>query len=198
MEYTKTLNKIIESLHRLPGIGPKMAERLSLHVLKMKDEDVINLSQALLDVKKNIKYCSICGSITEDDICSICTDLTRNKEVLCVVEQIQDVWAIERTREYKGLYHVLLGSLSPLDGIGPNEIRIKELLERLKNENIKEIIIATNPTVEGEATAMYISKLIKPFVSKVSRIAHGVPVGADLEYTDEVTIARAMEGRQEI
>jgi recombination protein RecR len=198
MQYTKTLNKVIEAFNRLPGIGPKMAERLSLHILKMKDEDVLILANAILEVKKNIKNCSICGSITEDDTCSICTDLTRNKDILCVVEQVQDVWAIERTREYKGLYHVLLGSLSPLDGIGPNEIRIKELLERLKHQNIQEIIIATNPTVEGEATAMYISKLIKPFVSKVSRIAHGVPVGADLEYTDEITIARAMEGRQEI
>ncbi|MFH1715512.1 MAG: recombination mediator RecR [Elusimicrobiota bacterium] len=198
MEYTHSLNKLINALHSLPGIGPKMAERLSFHVLKMKIDDVKRLSDALIEVKQRIRNCSICGSITESDPCVICRDTRRDKKTICVVEQPQDVWAVERTREYKGLYHVLLGALSPLDGIGPDDLSIKPLLERMRGGDVQEVIVATNPTVEGEATAMYLSKLLKPIINRITRIAHGVPVGADLEYTDGVTIAKALEGRNEI
>lgn len=198
MEYTITLNRCIAALHRLPGIGPKMAERLALHLVKMSPTDVHALAHALVEVKEKIMYCSVCGAITEHDPCALCSDERRAKNNVCVVEQPQDVWAIERSREYKGQYHVLMGALSPLDGIGPEQLRIKALLARMETHAIEEVILATNPTVEGEATALYLAKLLRPLVQKISRIAHGVPVGADLEYTDEVTIAKAFEGRNEM
>jgi recombination protein RecR len=166
--------------------------------LKAPEDDIKQLSKALLDVKANVRYCSVCGNLTERDPCIICTNVKRNRQIICVVEEPNDLLAIERTREYNGLYHVLMGTLSPLDGIGPEDIRIQELLTRLREEPCEEIIIATNPNVEGEATAMYLAKLLKPLGIKITRIAHGIPVGGDLEYADEITMTRALEGRREL
>lgn len=194
--YGNPVSRLIEELSKLPGIGGKSAQRLAFYIINMPEENALSLSNAITEAKKNIKYCSICCNLTDNDICSVCDDLSRNKNVIMVVEDPRDMAAYERTREYKGVYHVLHGAISPMNGIGPSELKIKELLERLKNENIEEIIIATNPNVEGEATAMYLSRIIKPLGIKVTRIAHGVPVGGDLEYVDEVTLSRALEGRQ--
>jgi recombination protein RecR len=191
------VNRLIEEFSKLPGIGVKTAQRLTFHVLDMNLSDVEKFSNALIDAKKNIKYCSVCSNMTDNDPCLICKDINRDKQYICVVQEPRDVIAMERTREFNGLYHVLRGAISPLEGIGPDEIRIKELLARL-NENIKEVILATNPNVEGEATAMYISRLLKPLGIKVTRLAHGIPVGGDLEYADEVTLSKALEGRREL
>ena len=195
--YGGYVNRLIEQLSRLPGIGGKSAQRLAFHIINMPEKDAELLADTILSAKKNVKYCSKCFNITDTDPCTICSNPKRIQSSIMVVEDSRDMAAYEKTGEYKGLYHVLQGVISPLKDIGPNDIKIKELVSRL-DENVKEVIVATNPTVEGEATAMYISRLIKPMGIKVTRIAHGVPVGSDLEYVDEVTLSRALEGRREM
>ena len=195
--YIKPLAELIDEFARMPGVGKRSAARMAFHVLKMSEGEVKNLARAILNAKSSIKYCSICCNLTDTDPCAICESTKRDTGIICVVESAKDVIAIENTHEYKGLYHVLHGVISPMDGVGPEDIRIKELLNRI-NDGVKEVIVATNPTVEGEATAMYISKLLKPFGVATTRIAHGLPVGGDLEYADEVTLTRALEGRREI
>jgi recombination protein RecR len=197
-QYTESIGRLIDELTKLPGIGEKTAQRLTFFLLKTPEEDVKQLAQALVDVKARVQYCSVCGNITEHDPCAICSSVKRNRTIICVVEEPNDLLAIERTREYKGLYHVLMGTLSPLDGIGPEDIRIQELLKRLQEEPCEEVILATNPNVEGEATATYLARLLKPLGIKITRIAHGIPVGGDLEYADEMTMTRALEGRREL
>lgn len=189
--------RLINSLSHLPGIGGKTAQRLAYFIINMPEDDVMDMVAALTEVKKKIHYCSVCGDFTDSGVCGICRDSGRDGSTICVVRDPRDVVAMERLGEYRGLYHVLHGTISPMDGIGPDDIRIKELLSRL-NSGVTEIIMATNPDVEGEATAMYIARLIKPMGIKVTRIAHGVPVGGDLEYTDELTLSKALEGRREI
>lgn len=196
MEYTKPLAQLIEFFQKFPGIGPKSAQRMAFHLLKMPLGEVKRFSQILVEAKENIHYCSICFNMSASNPCEICSDTRRDKSVICVVAETKDLIAIEKTREYKGLYHVLQGTLSPLDGIGVEDIRIKELLVRAADENIKEVILALSPSVEGEATSMYITKLLKPFNIKISRIAFGIPVGSDLEFADEITLAKAIEGRR--
>jgi len=196
--YALPIANLIEQFSKLPGIGRKSAQRLAFFVLEMDRDDALRLSQAIIEAKDKIKFCSVCGNFTDSDICTICKDSARDRKTICVVEGPRDVVAMERTKEYKGLYHVLHGTISPMDNIGPSDLNIKGLLDRLKEDEIKEIILATNPTVEGEATALYISKLIKPLGVKVTRIAHGIPVGGDLEYFDEVTLAKAMYNRTEM
>lgn len=192
------LTKLIEQFESLPGIGRKSAQRLAYHVLAMPDEKAKAFADAIITAHQKIKRCSICQNFTDSDICPVCSDTARDRGTICVVEDPQDVMAIERTREYKGLYHVLHGLISPMDGIGPDQICIKELLSRIQTEKVTEVIMATNPTVEGEATAMYIARLLKPLNIKVTRLAYGIPVGSNLEYADEVTLYRAIEGRSEI
>lgn len=196
--YSAPVARLIEEFEKLPGIGHKTAQRLAFHVLNLPEEKVENLSDAIKEAKKRTRYCSICSNLTDVDPCAICSSNSREHSVICVVEDPRDVIAMERTREFKGLYHVLHGAISPMEGIGPEDIKIKELLARIRDGNIKEVILATNPNIEGEATAMYISKLIKPLGIKATRIAHGIPVGGDLEYADEVTLAKSLEGRREI
>lgn len=190
------LTNLIEQFERMPGIGHKSAQKLAFYVLGMSDEEAKRFADNILLAKEKIHRCRVCCDLTDSDVCSICADDKRDRSVICVVESSKDVMAIERTREFDGLYHVLHGAISPMNGIGPEELTIKELISRLSDDGIKEIIMATNPTVEGEATAMYISRIIKPMGIKVSRLAYGVPVGADLEYADEITLTRALEGRQ--
>ena len=197
-QYAKPLNKLINELSKLPGIGGKTAQRLAFHILSMEDNDAFELSDAIRDAKSSMTYCSVCGNHTDSDPCSICMDESRDKSVICVVENPKDVAAMEKIREYKGYYHVLHGAISPMDGVGPDDINLKSLILRLQDENVKELIIATNPNIEGEATAMYIARLIKPSGIKVTRIAHGIPVGGDLEYADEVTLLKAVEGRRQL
>ncbi len=182
----------------MPTVGPKTAQRLAFYILRMPKEDAARLSQAILDAKAKIHYCSTCFHITDIDPCAICTNPSRSQTVICVVEDPRDVLAMERTREYRGLYHVLHGAISPLDGVGPDDLKIAELLTRVKSGEVTEVIIATNPRVEGEATAIYLAKILKPMGIKVTRIAHGLPVGGDLEYADELTLAKALEGRREM
>ena len=189
---------IIEAFEKLPSIGSKTAARLAFHILDATEEETNEFVSAILKAKQNLKYCSICNNITDVDPCPICNNPKRDQSIICVVEDVRDVVAMERTHEFKGVYHVLHGSISPMNGIGPDDIKIKELLSRLMDGTVKEIILATNPRVEGEATAVYISKLVKPMGIKVTRIAHGIPVGGDLEYTDEITLSKALEGRREI
>ena len=196
--YSPTIERLIENFEKLPSIGHKTATRLAFHMLNLKEEDTKEFINSIIEAKKNLKYCSKCFNITDTDPCPICSSPKRDQSTICVVEDVKDVVAMEKTHEFKGVYHVLHGSISPMNGIGPEDIKIKELLERLKDVDVKEIIIATNPRVEGEATAIYLSKLIKPLGIKVTRIAHGIPVGGDLEYTDEVTLSKALEGRREI
>lgn len=196
--YAKPLNKLINELSRLPGIGGKTAQRLALHILSVSDEEAFALADAIRDAKEKMTFCSVCGNLTDTDPCSICADDTRDKSTICVVESPKDVLAMEKIREYRGYYHVLHGVISPMDEKGPDDINLKSLIPRLRDENVKELIIATNPTIEGEATAVYIARLIKPSGIKVSRIAHGIPVGGDLEYADEVTLLKAVEGRREL
>lgn len=196
--YAAPIAKLIEAFTKLPGIGNKTAQRLAFYLLDMPQKEAEELAYAIINAKRSIRYCEVCCNITDKDKCSICSDGKRDESIICVVEDPRDVVAMEKTREFKGLYHVLHGAISPMDDIGPDEIRIKELLSRIRTGNIKEIILATNPNIEGEATAMYISKLIKPLGVKTTRIAHGVPVGGDLEYADEVTLMKALEGRREI
>ena len=196
--YGEPVTQLIEALSRLPGIGGKSAQRLAFHIIRMPKDRAENLSQAIQRAIDNVRYCSTCCNLTDTDPCGICTSSKRDTQIIMVVEDPRDMAAYERTHEYHGLYHVLHGVLSPMNGVGPNDLRIGELLKRLQLNTIAEVITATNPTVEGEATAMYISKLLKPLGIKVTRIAHGVPVGGDLEYVDEVTLTRALEGRVEI
>jgi recombination protein RecR len=191
------LLRLIEELQRLPGIGPKGAQRLAFHLLKTPREDVDRLADAMRDVKERVTYCSVCNNITDADPCAFCRSDSRDRHVICVVEEPQNVTAIEKTREFKGLYHVLMGALSPLQGVGPDDLKIKGLLSRIGN-GVSEVILATNPNVEGEATAIYLARLLKPLGVKVTRIAMGVPVGSDLEYADEVTMHKALEGRREV
>ncbi|QSX08189.1 recombination protein RecR [Alkalibacter rhizosphaerae] len=196
--YSESLSKLINELARLPGIGHKTAQRLAMHILKVPKEESSALAQAIVEAKEKIRYCKVCFNITDQDVCRFCSDPRRDDKFLCVVQEPKDIVAIEKTRDYRGRYHVLQGAISPMEGIGPNDIRIKELLLRLQQMDVEEVIIATNPTIEGEATAMYLAKLIKPSGIKVTRIAHGIPVGGDLEYADEVTLAKSFEGRHEI
>ena len=192
------LTELINQFSRLPGIGKKTAQRLAYSILEQPPERAKSFAEALVNAREKIHFCSICQSLTDLEVCQICSDELRDKSVICVVEDPRDVMAFERTREYKGVYHVLHGVISPLDNIGPDKLRIKELMARLSDGTVKEIIMATNPTVEGEATASYISRLVKPMGIKVTRLAYGIPVGGDLEYADEYTLARALEGRNEI
>lgn len=189
------LAKLVEQFERLPGIGHKTAQRLAFYVLNLPDTEAQAFARAITEAKEKIHYCKICQNLTDGETCSVCQDTRRDNSVICVVEDPRDVIAIERTHEFDGLYHVLHGTISPVDGVGPDQIRIKELLARLQEDTVEEIIMATNPTVEGEATAMYISRLFKPLGIKVTRLAYGIPVGGDLEYADEVTLSRALEGR---
>ena len=195
--YSSHINKLIEQLSRLPGIGAKSAQRLAFHILNMPKEQVEELSSAILDAKQNVRYCKECFTLTDEEICPICSDSSRNHKVIMVVENTRDLAAYEKTQKYDGVYHVLHGAISPMLGIGPGDIKLKELMQRLQKD-VDEVIIATNSSLEGETTAMYISKLIKPTGIKVTRIASGVPVGGDLEYIDEVTLLRALEGRTEL
>lgn len=196
--YSAPIAKLIEEFERLPGIGHKTAQRLAFYVLNSTAEEVEGLANALIEARTKVKYCNVCSNLSDSELCPVCRDDKRDQSIICVVEDPKDVVAMERTREFKGTYHVLHGVISPMDGIGPNDIKIKELLERLKDEGVREVILATNPNVEGEATAMYISKILKPLGIKTTRIAHGIPVGGNLEYTDEVTLLKALEGRREI
>lgn len=193
-----SLARLIEQFERMPSIGHKTAQRLAFHVLNMSDEQAKNFAKAILDAHEKIHRCSVCCNLSEDELCPICARADRDGSVICVVEDPRDVIAIERTHEFNGTYHVLGGVISPLNGIGPEELSIKELIARMGSGEVKEVIMATNPTVEGEATAMYVSRLLKPMGIATSRLAYGVPVGADLEYADEVTLLRALEGRQQI
>ena len=196
--YSPSIEKLIEAFEKLPSIGNKTAARLAFHILNSSTEETNEFVEAILNAKKNLKYCSVCYNISDTDPCTICSNSGRDKSIICVVEDVKDVVAMEKTHEFKGLYHVLHGSISPMNGVGPDDIKIKELLARLMEGEVKEVILATNPRVEGEATAIYLSKLIKPLGITVTRIAHGVPVGGDLEYTDEVTLSKALEGRRVI
>jgi recombination protein RecR len=197
MSLPEPLTRLIEELQRLPGIGPKGAQRLAFHILKAPREQTDRLAETLQQVKDRVSYCSICNNITDSDPCAFCRSEDRDRHVICVVEEPQNVSGIEKTREFKGLYHVLMGALSPLQGVGPDDLRIKGLLTRI-GDGVTEVILATNPNVEGEATAIYLARLLKPLGVKVTRIAMGVPVGSDLEYTDEVTMHKALEGRREV
>lgn len=192
------LSKLIEQFERLPGIGRKTAARLAYYVLDLPKEDAEDFANAIKEAHNKIHYCSVCCNLTDKEICSICSDNTRDKSIICVVEDPRNVFSLERTQEISYTYHVLHGVISPLNGIGPDDIKIKELLARIQKQNVKEVIMATNPTTEGDATAMYISRLLKPLGVKVTRLAYGIPVGADLEYADEVTLSRALQGRMEM
>lgn len=198
MYYPEPISKLIDSFMKLPGIGPKTAQRLAFYVLNMKETDVVDFSKSLMDVKRELQYCSVCGHITDEDPCYICRDKNRDRSMICVVQDTKDVIAMEKMREYNGLYHVLHGAISPMDGIGPEDINVPSLIERLKDENVKELILATNPNIEGETTAMYITRLVKPIGIKTTRLAQGLSIGGDLEYADEVTLSKAIEYRTEI
>lgn len=198
MQYPTPIAKLIESYMKLPGIGAKTATRLAFFTLNMKEEDVTSFAKSLISVKRDLHYCPICGNITEDDECTICQDKTRDRSQILVVEDTKDVMAMEKMKEYHGLYHVLHGVLSPMDGTGPEDINITSLIRRLHDDEVKEVILATNATTEGEATAHYIARLIKPAGIKVTRLAHGLAVGSDIEYADEITLMKAVEGRQEM
>ncbi len=197
-QYPKPLAKLINELSKLPGIGNKSAQRLAFHILALEDREAEQLAEAITYAKREMKYCSVCGNLTDEDPCAICSDPARRGDVICVVENPRDVMAMERIKEFNGLYHVLHGVISPMEGIGPEDINLKSLIQRLQVNDVKELIIATNPNIEGEATAMYIARLIKPAGIKVTRIAHGIPVGGDLEYADEVTLLKSLEGRREL
>ncbi len=196
--YAAPVARLVEEFEKLPGIGHKTAQRLAFHVLNLPQEKVDNLSDAIREAKLKTRYCSVCSNLTDVDPCSLCSGADRDHASICVVEDPRDVVAMERIKEFKGLYHVLHGAISPMEGIGPEDIKIKELLARIAQGGVNEVILATNPNIEGEATAMYISKLLKPLGIKTTRIAHGIPVGGDLEYADEVTLAKALEGRREL
>ncbi|GAB3041040.1 recombination mediator RecR [Sediminivirga luteola] len=196
MLYDGAIQDLIEEFNKLPGVGPKSAQRLAFHVLQADPDDVSALAQALVEVKRRVRYCETCGNVAERELCAICEDARRDGSIICIVEEPKDVMAIERTREFRGLYHVLGGAIDPMRGIGPDQLRIRELLGRLQSDQIEELVIATNPNVEGEATATYLTRLLLPLGVTVSRLASGLPVGGDLEYADEVTLGRAFEGRR--
>jgi recombination protein RecR len=198
MYFPQPLAKLIDQFRRLPGIGPKSAQRLAFHLLHLPYEDAVRLADAIVEARNKLTYCSQCFNLTESDPCEYCRSEYRDRSTICVIQDPRDIAAIEKTREYKGLYHVLQGAISPMEGIGPDQIRIQELLGRLAADEVKELILATSPNVEGEATAMYIARLVKPLGIKVTRIAHGMPVGGDLEYVDEVTLIKALEYRREM
>jgi len=195
--YPVAIEKLIEEFAKLPSIGKKTAQRLTLHILNLPDDEVREFANALVKARGTIKYCSVCGNFTDKDPCSLCDNPNRDKEIICVVEQPKDIMTMEKVKEYNGVYHVLHGNISPMQGRGPQDIRIRELVSRM-SEDVKEVILATNPNIEGEATAMYISKVLKPLDIKVTRIASGIPVGGDLDYADEVTLSKALEGRKEL
>ena len=197
-QYPRPLGILINELSKLPGIGGKTAQRLAFHILSLDDKEAEQLAQSIVNAKQQMKYCSVCGNLTDTDPCAICSDAQRRQDIICVVESPRDVMAMERIKEFNGLYHVLHGVISPMEGIGPEDINLKSLISRLHENDVKELIIATNPNIEGEATAMYIARLIKPAGIKVSRIAHGIPVGGDLEYADEVTLLKSLEGRRQL
>ncbi|MEY4294289.1 MAG: hypothetical protein RL085_788 [Actinomycetota bacterium] len=194
--YEGVVQELIDELSRLPGVGPKSAQRIAFYLLQSDDDQAKKLAEVLLEVKERVRFCEICGNVSEEERCNICRDARRNQTMICVVEESKDVQAIERTREYRGLYHVLGGAISPIEGIGPDQLRIKELLGRLSNADIVEVIIATDPNMEGEATATYIARMLSPLGITVTRLASGLPVGGDLEYADEVTLGRAFAGRR--
>ncbi len=196
--YSTPIATLIDEFTKLPGIGRKTAQRLAFHVISLSEVEAEKLSNAIISAKRNVRHCNVCTNLTDMETCSICNDKTRDYSMICVVEDPRDVVAMEKTKEFRGFYHVLHGAISPLDGVGPEDIRIKELLLRVADGTVTEIILATNPNIEGEATAMYISRLLKPMGIKVTRIAHGIPVGGDLEYADEVTLTKALEGRREV
>ena len=197
-DFAQPIERLIDELKRLPGIGQKTAQRLAFHLLRAAPEDALALAEAIRDAKQKLRECSVCNNITDTDPCLYCASASRNRKTICVVEEPPNILAVEKTRQYGGLYHVLGGVLSPLSGVGPDQLKIKSLIERLKNGAVEEIIIATNPTAEGEATAVYLSKLIKPLGIRVTRIGVGIPVGSDLEYADEVTMLKAIEGRRDL
>lgn len=197
-QYARPVANLIAQLNKLPGIGPKSAQRLAFHLLHAPEEDAKQLAEAILEAKSKIRQCSVCCNITDVDPCRICSDDSRDASLLCVVEEPKDVVALEKSREYKGQYHVLHGAISPMEGIGPESLKIKELLQRINANRYAEVVLATNPNIEGEATALYLARLLKPLAVKVTRIAHGLPVGGELEYADEMTLARAFEGRREL
>jgi recombination protein RecR len=196
--YEGVVQELIDELGRLPGVGPKSAQRIAFYLLQAEDDQAKRLAQVLNEVKDRVKFCEICGNVTEEPQCNICRDVRRNRSTICVVEESKDVQAIERTREFRGLYHVLGGAISPIEGIGPDQLRIKELMGRLANTEITEVIIATDPNLEGEATATYLTRMLSPLGIVISRLASGLPVGGDLEYADEVTLGRAFEGRRRV
>lgn len=197
-DFAPSITRLIDELKRLPGVGQKTAQRLAFHLLRADREEALGLAEAIRDAKEKIRECSVCNNITDTDPCLFCSSPTRSKSTICVVEEAANIQAVENTRQFNGLYHVLGGALSPLQGIGPDQLKIKSLIERLKGSAVEEIIVATNPTAEGEATSVYLSKLIKPLGVRVTRIAMGIPVGSDLEYADEVTMLKAMEGRRDL
>ena len=196
--YAEPIARLLEELERLPGIGPKSAQRLAFHILKGDDETAARLADAIVEVKRQVHFCARCFNFASDELCEYCADTTRDGSVVCVVEEPRDVVAVERTGEFRGLYHVLQGAISPMDGIGPEQLRVRELIDRLGEGGVTEVVVATNPNVEGETTALYLARLIKPLGIKVTRIASGLPVGGDLEYADEVTLGRALEARREM
>ncbi|MCL6476549.1 MAG: recombination mediator RecR [Firmicutes bacterium] len=198
MEYAKPLAKLIRELEKMPGVGPKSAQRMAFHILRMPDEEAHALAEAIIEVKERIFTCKRCFNFTDEELCPICRNPSRDSSVLCVVADVRDLMAIERTQEYRGLYHVLQGVISPMDGVGTEQLRIRELLQRLRLERVEEVIIAMNPTIEGDATAMYLSKLIKPLGIRVTQLAHGVPIGGDLDYADQATLISALEWRREL
>ncbi|MBD8585030.1 MULTISPECIES: recombination mediator RecR [unclassified Frigoribacterium] len=194
--YEGIVQELIDEFGRLPGIGPKSAQRIAFHILQTETYDTTRLSELLVDVRTKVRFCEVCGNVTEQERCSICRDPRRSPATICVVEEAKDVQAIERTREFRGLYHVLGGAISPIDGVGPDDLRIRQLVQRLADDTVQEVIIATDPNLEGEATATYLSRMLAPFGLRVTRLASGLPVGGDLEYADEVTLGRAFEGRR--
>lgn len=196
--YARPIARLVDELNKLPGIGPKTAQRLAYHIVTGTRQDAASLAEAIVEARERTIYCSVCCTITDVDPCSLCSDEGRDNTLLCIVEEPKDVFVLERTREYKGRYHVLHGAISPMDGVGPQDLKIKELLARLQTGTVQEVILATDPNIEGEATAMYLARLLKPLGVRVTRMAHGMPVGGDLEYVDEVTLTKALEGRREL
>ncbi len=196
--YTPAVQTLIDELGKLPGVGPKSAQRIAFHLVKLSEEDAIRLSTAISEAKEKVRFCEKCFNMSDEPICEICSDSRRDPSLVCVVEEPRDIVAVERTQEYKGFYHVLQGAINPIDGIGPEQLRVKELLVRLQENPISEVILCTNPNIEGEATAMYLARLLEPLGLSITRIASGLPVGGDLEYADELTLGRALEGRREV
>ncbi len=196
--YTPAVQNLIDELGKLPGVGPKSAQRIAFHLVKLSEQDALRLAHAISEAKEKVRFCETCFNMSDDQFCEICVDQRRDHSLICVVEEPRDIVAVEKTHEYRGYYHVLQGAINPIDGIGPDQLRIRELLERLQEGDVEEVILCTNPNIEGEATAMYLAKLIEPLGIPVTRIASGLPVGGDLEYADELTLGRAIEGRREM